>query len=96
MHYREWIPETVKALRSANGLVGRELSDLTGLSISYLSDIENGRTLPTIETLDKILTALGTTLTLGVQKDYVPPDYVWVSRETLKKLSVDLPHRIGL
>lgn len=87
-HWREWIPETLKTLRIQHGYTGQELANLTGLSVSYLSDLERGRTIPTIETLDKILQVYGLTMTIGfTDKDYVPPGYVWVKRETLKELA---------
>lgn len=86
-HYRQWIPETIKSLRKANDLTLAQLAEQSDLSVSYISDIEKGRTLPTIETLDRLLIALGTTLTLGTQADYIPPGYVWVSREMLHRLA---------
>lgn len=86
-HYSEWIPTTIKTLRTGNDLTLSALADKSGLSLSYISDIENGRTIPTIETLDKLLTALGATLTLGFVVDYTPPNYVWVSRAALQRLA---------
>lgn len=35
----------------------RDLSNQTGLSVSYLSDIQRGRTMPTLETIEKIAAA---------------------------------------
>lgn len=87
MHYSEWIPVTVKTLRKANNMTIHHLSLLCDLSVSYISDIERGRTIPTIETLDKLLTALGTTLVLDVEKDYIIPNHVLINRETLTRLS---------
>lgn len=87
MHYRDWIPVTVKALRKTNELTIKQLAERTGLSISYISDIERGRTLPSIDTLDKLLTALGTTLVLKASEDYTPPGYVWIERKQLTELS---------
>jgi transcriptional regulator with XRE-family HTH domain len=87
MNYREWIPVTIKALRNSQNLTLQDLANKSELSVSYLSDIERGRTLPAIDTLDKIFTALGTTLILSFQKDYVPSSHVWVSRDKLKELA---------
>lgn len=86
-HYSEWIPKTIKAFRLANDMTLNDLSAKTGLSVSYLSDLERGRTIPPLNTLDTILTAFGATLTLGVQEDYTPTGYMWVKRETLVKLA---------
>ena len=86
-HYKQWIPVTIKSLRLANKMSLAQLAEKSGLSLSYISDIENSRTLPSIETLDRLLSALGTTLTLGTQENYILPDYVWISRKALKKLA---------
>lgn len=86
-HYSEWIPVTLKALRTSNGWTLKQLSERTGLSVSYLSDLERGRTLPSIDTLDKVLTALGTTLVLKVDDNYQPPGYVWIERKRLHELA---------
>lgn len=49
------MPETLRWLRrDMRHLKLREVSDLTGLSISFLSDIECGRTVPSIATLQKL------------------------------------------
>lgn len=37
-----------------------ELADRSGLSLSYISDVERGRHLPTLEALDRLGTGLGT------------------------------------
>lgn len=87
MNYREWIPITIKAFRKTHEMTLRDLSNVTGLSVSYLSDLERGRTLPSLETLDKILIIFGAVLTLGVQEDYTPKDYVWIKVATLNKLA---------
>jgi len=85
MNYNEWIPKTVKELRKAHEMTLLDLSEKSGFSVSYLSDIERGRTLPTIETLDELLKALGTELVLSTGNEYIPPGHVWAKRETLVK-----------
>ncbi|WP_326512194.1 helix-turn-helix transcriptional regulator [Clostridium intestinale] len=54
--------EKLKAIRKSKGLSLKELSNTTNgnISISFLSDIENGRGKPSIETLKVIATALNT------------------------------------
>ena len=42
----------------------KNLSSHTGLSLSYLSDIQRGRTNPTLETLEKIALAFDMSLTV--------------------------------
>lgn len=88
MHWREWIPETLSTLRKGNGYTLAELAERTGLSLSYISDIEHMRTVPTLDTLDKILQAYGLTITLSCfDGDYTPPNYVFVNRNKLKELA---------
>lgn len=85
-HYREWIPQTVRALRGE--LTLKELSERSGLSISHLSDIERGQANVTLETLDKIFTACGVTLTLGfeAQDSNFKRDWILVKKETLREI----------
>ena len=49
--------ERLKQLRVDSGLSLKNLSDHTGLSVSYLSDIERGRTVPSLGTLIAIADA---------------------------------------
>lgn len=53
------IGEKIKWLRSKKDLRLRDLSEITGLSISFISDIENNRRNPRIDNLEKIADALG-------------------------------------
>lgn len=48
------IGQRLKALRHQNGMKLVDLSDKTCLSVSYLSDIERGRTMPSLETCMKL------------------------------------------
>jgi len=50
----------IRARREGRGYDLARFSELSGLSLSYLSDIERGRTLPSLESLDRCATALGT------------------------------------
>jgi len=44
----------VKELRKRGGLSARELGEKLGLSQQYISDIENGRTIPSVSVLNKL------------------------------------------
>ena len=57
---------TLTAHRKAAGMSMRELSRRAGISVAYVSKIEKGRTNPTVDTLEALLTALGCRITLGV------------------------------
>ena len=52
----------LKALRQRSGKKLINLSDETGLSVSYLSDIERGRTNPSLETCAKLAKVYKVTL----------------------------------
>lgn len=49
--------QRVRALRTQQGLLLRDVSEAAGISLPYLSDIELDRTVPTLGTLQRIATA---------------------------------------
>ena len=53
------IAQTIKDHRKANGWTLREVAARTGLSISYISDIERGRTNPSLRTCIKLARVFG-------------------------------------
>lgn len=85
MHYTEWIPKAVRAMRGDMTL--KAFAEKVELSLSYLSDIEQGRTTPTLFTLEQIFTACGASLVLGWESPSEPSDYLYVRRDTLNKLT---------
>ena len=52
------IGQRVRALREARGLPQSEIERRTGLLRCYVSRVENGHTIPSIETLEKLARAL--------------------------------------
>ncbi len=48
----------IKKLRNLSGMTQEELADKIGMSRAYVGYIEQGRNVPTLETLDKIARAL--------------------------------------
>lgn len=54
--------ERLKELRTERQLTLKELAERTELSVSYLSDIERGRTVPTLATLETLANALAVTV----------------------------------
>jgi transcriptional regulator with XRE-family HTH domain len=56
------LQERMKEVRTASDLTLKGLAERTGLSVSYLSDIERGRTTPSLGTLETLATALGMTV----------------------------------
>jgi transcriptional regulator with XRE-family HTH domain len=51
------LEERVRELRLSGGLTLKDLAAQSGLSISYLSDIERGRTTPSINTIESLAKA---------------------------------------
>jgi transcriptional regulator with XRE-family HTH domain len=43
----------------------QELADRVGVTRAHISNIEHGKTVPTVETLEKIANALGITVEIG-------------------------------
>ena len=50
--------ENIKKLRIQRGLNQQELCDLLGVDTAYLSNVENGKTNPTLRTVEKIAKVL--------------------------------------
>ncbi|MGE4274073.1 MAG: helix-turn-helix domain-containing protein [Desulfitobacterium sp.] len=66
------IGEKLKKLRNDKGLTLRELSEITGVSISFISDIENNRRNPSVEYLQKLAHGLDVpTADLLLEANYV-------------------------
>jgi transcriptional regulator with XRE-family HTH domain len=63
------IGQTIKQRRNFLRILQKDLSEITGISLRSLIDIETGKGNPTINQLNKILDALGLTLKLTVEKD---------------------------
>ena len=55
--------ETLKKIRKQKNVTLQKLSELTGLSIGYLSNIERDNTSPTLDYLSKICSALNADIT---------------------------------
>jgi transcriptional regulator with XRE-family HTH domain len=56
------IGEKLKALRAQKNMSQGEIEKRTGLLRCYISRVENGHTVPAIETLEKIVRAMGVPL----------------------------------
>src|SRR3954451_18763411 len=63
----------IRQLREVQQLGLSEASTRAGISLIYLSDVERGRRLPTLEVLDAIASSLDTTV-LGLLRDLYPWD----------------------
>lgn len=54
------IGEKISKLRKEQGVTIRELSEYTGYSVGFLSNLETGKNSPTVESLQKVAEALRT------------------------------------
>lgn len=52
----------IKALRKQKNYTLKDMNSKTGISVSFLSDIENGRSNPSLDRLTDIANALGTSV----------------------------------
>lgn len=79
--------------REAEGYTLLELAEKTGLSCSFLSDLERGRTEPSMKTLRKIADAYGLKLDVRFVRDdelTIPPGAVLLSRDTMESIAAAL------
>ena len=58
----------IKKRRSALGVEQRALSEISGVAVHTLSNIEAGNGNPTVETLDRVLHALGMELRIQIKE----------------------------
>jgi transcriptional regulator with XRE-family HTH domain len=75
------IGEVIKSYRSTRGLSQGDIERRTGLLRCYLSRVENGHTVPSLETLAKIAEAMEISLA-----DFFPGTDTQQDRETRKML----------
>jgi transcriptional regulator with XRE-family HTH domain len=59
----------IKKLRINKKIKQIELAKAAGISNSFLSDIENGRTMPSLKTLYKLADALDVSITVFLEDD---------------------------
>lgn len=68
MYLKKVLGKKIKNRRIELGMDQAILSDYTGLSIAAISNIENGKGNPTLDTIEKVLTPLGLDLNLQIKK----------------------------
>jgi transcriptional regulator with XRE-family HTH domain len=56
------IGETIRRIRKSKKMTLKQLSEMAGITISFLSDLENSKRLPSIDTLKNISVSLDTPL----------------------------------
>lgn len=81
------ITRQMKAIRHQRGWTLKDLAERCGLSVSYLSDLERGRTAPSYKTMEKLAAAFELTLELAfVDASGKLPGLVTLSREQIQTL----------
>jgi transcriptional regulator with XRE-family HTH domain len=80
-HGRIGLGNRVRDVRQGTGVGLAAASERAGISYSYLSDIERGRRLPTLEVLDSIAVALDTSVS-DLLRDVYPWDASEPPRES--------------
>ena len=80
------IGQRLREIREAKGLSQVAISDATGLVQPYLSRVENGHTVPGVETLEKWARALGMPLYVLLYEGEGPPQPLKLSRENEQEL----------
>ena len=60
------IGNTIRKRRKELGLELKDLQDYSGVNYASISDIENGKTNPTIKTLEKLLDVIGMEININV------------------------------
>ncbi|MED4971386.1 helix-turn-helix domain-containing protein [Parageobacillus toebii] len=79
--------QKLKEIRKQLGLSGNQLAKLSGIGQSTISDIENQKISPSIDTLERICDALGISLSeFFADQSELPPDILQLV-EAAKKLT---------
>ncbi|SRR5579883_2249674 len=87
--------ESIRQIRQAKGLSQGEMQKRTGILRSYLSRVENGHTVPSFATLQRLASAMDVTLADFFPQDHPlstggnPADYLQELRNYLPQLSPD-------
>lgn len=93
---KELIAESLKVLRTSNGLQMKEVADLIGITSQAYGAYERGRNEPPAEVLVRLSMLYDVTIDVLVQRDTINKDKLTVKKqldmydEQIKKLKADL------
>lgn len=91
----EWnVGRKIKELREEKELTLRELSRLSGVSATQISEIERNLTAPTVPTLMKIVSALGTDVSIFFESGHI--NNVSVVRKNERQEFIDRKNHVFL
>jgi transcriptional regulator with XRE-family HTH domain len=82
--------ERLRDLRAARRISQSRLGELAGVTKSFVSQVERGKVMPSITTIRRITTALGSTLTrlFDEAPDHHPHDHIIVRSERRRSLTI--------
>ncbi|MFA1820134.1 helix-turn-helix domain-containing protein [Virgibacillus oceani] len=89
------IGNQLKAYRKSKKMTTQEVADKVSISQSYISRFENGRAIPDIDLLERILAALGTDLSTFFAGDEDLPEDLIQLIDTLKTLSPEARRKLN-
>lgn len=76
----------IKALRKQKNYTLKDMNSKTGISVSFLSDIENGRSNPSLDRLTDIANALDTSVSYLLGETTLENDHETLAEEFLDML----------
>ncbi len=77
MNYKE-LGKNIRKYRRAAELTQESLAEKCGCSTSYIGQLENARSKPSLETIVKIANELDVTVDQLLKRDYKNPEYVFL------------------
>ena len=96
------VGKCLRKIRTQRGLSMRVLAEMSGLNINTLSLIENGRTSPSVGTLQQLAQSLQVPITSFFETDHINKDVVYqktgqrshISFEhgTMEDMAAEMPH----
>lgn len=93
MEYKK-LGANVRKYRKIAGLTQGELAEIIGCSNSHIGQIENGRGVPSLDTMVKIANALGVMIDQFVVADSDHPELIYLHEISAKLKSYPLKKRI--
>lgn len=88
--------KNINRYRKRADLTQAQLAEKTGYSDSYIGQVENARTKPSLEAIVKIASALSVTVDQLLVKDIVYPERIYLKEITERLEKYSVPHRIVL
>ena len=86
--------KNIQRFRKSAGLIQADLAEMTGYSDSYIGQVEQSRTKPSLEALVKIAAALSVTIDQLLVKDVKYPERIYMKEITERLEKYSVPQRI--